>query len=109
MPDLVEAWDAAVAGLADDWSHLTVSLTLADPEMMEQAALLVCSVNPWHGSSWRTGVLQFRVARTTGYGASSQLVRGVLGRVDDAEISGSIHIHTAMDGVAPVATQGPTF
>jgi hypothetical protein len=109
MPRLVEAWDAAVAGLAEDWSHLTVSLTLADPEVMEHAALLACSVNPWHGPTWRGGVMQFRVARTHGYGASSQLVRGVLGRLDAAGIGGEIQIRSELDAVAQVGTQGPTF
>ena len=109
MPTLVDAWDAALAAQPDDWSHATVELTLADSERMEEAALLMCSANPWHGPTWRGGVMNFRVARTAGYGASHLLVRGLLGRLDGAEIAGNVRIVSSMDAVLPVATQGPTF
>jgi hypothetical protein len=109
MPTLQEQWDAALAVEPDDWSHVTVELVLDDPERMEEAALLVCSVNPWHGPTWRTGKLQFRAARTQGYGASAQLVRGVLGRLDTVAIGGAVRIMSSFDAVAPVGTQGPTF
>jgi hypothetical protein len=106
---LVEAWDAEIATLAEDWSHMTVGLRLADPERMEEAALLACSLNPWHGASWRSGTLEFRVAHHSGYGASVLLCRGVLRRLDAAGIAGTITVAGVMDAVAPVATQGPTF
>ena len=109
MPTLQEGWDAALAAEPDDWSHVTVELVLDDPERMEEAALLVCSVNPWHGPTWRGGVLHFRAARTFGYGASAQLVRGVLGRLDATAIGGTVRIMSSMDAVLPVGTQGPTF
>ena len=109
MPKLQDAWDAALAEEPDDWSHVTVELVLADPERMEEAALLVCSVNPWHGESWRSGTLRFRAARTHGYGASAQLVRGVLGRLDAAGIEGDVRITNSLVAVASVGTQGPTF
>ena len=82
MLTLVDAWDAALEAEPDDWSHATVELVLSDPERMEEAALLICAANPWHGETWRTGILRFRVARTFGYGASAQLVRGLLGRFE---------------------------
>ena len=109
MPNLQDGWDAALADEPDDWSHVTVELVLADPERMEEAALLVCSVNPWHGESWRTGTLRFRAARTHGYGASAQLVRGVLGRLDAVGIAGEVRITNSLAAVASVGTQGPTF
>jgi hypothetical protein len=109
MLTLVDAWDAAVAAEPDDWSHATVELVLADPERMEEAALLACAANPWHGETWRTGILRFRVARTFGYGASAQLVRGLLGRLDGAQIGGQLRIVSSLDAVLPVSTQGPTF
>lgn len=109
MPNLQEAWDDALADEPDDWSHVTVELVLADSERMEEAALLVCSVNPWHGDSWRSGTLRFRAARTHGYGASAQLVRGVLGRLDAVGIHASVRIVSSLAAVAPVGTQGPTF
>ncbi len=109
MLTLVDAWDAAIAAEPEDWSHATVELTLADPERMEEAALLICAANPWHGETWRTGILRFRVARTFGYGASAQLVRGLLGRLDGQQIGGDLRIVSSLDAVLPVATQGPTF
>jgi hypothetical protein len=109
MPTLGEAWDAAIAAEPDDWSHATVELTLDDAERMEEAALLACGANPWHGETWRGGVLRFRVARTFGYGASAQLTRGLLGRLDGAGISGRLRIVSSLDAVLPVSTQGPTF
>ena len=109
MLTLVDAWDAALAAEPDDWSHATVELVLADPERMEEAALLASAANPWHGETWRTGILRFRVARTFGYGASAQLVRGLLGRLDGAQIGGQLRIVSSLDAVLPVSTQGPTF
>ena len=109
MPTLVEAWDAAIAAEPDDWSHATVELTLDDAERMEEAALLACGANPWHGETWRGGVLRFRVARTFGYGASAELARGLLRRLDVAGISGRLRIVSSLDAVLPVSTQGPTF
>ena len=109
MPTLVEAWDAAIAEEPDDWSHATVELTLDDPERMEEAALLMCGANPWHGETWRGGVLRFRVARTFGYGASAELTRGLLRRLDTAALGGRLRIVSSLDAVLPVSTQGPTF
>ena len=109
MLTLVDAWDAAIAAEPDDWSHATVELVLSDPERMEEAALLACAANPWHGETWRTGILRFRVARTFGYGASAQLVRGLLGRLDGNQIGGHLRIVSSLDAVLPVSTQGPTF
>ncbi len=109
MPTLVDTWDAAVADEADDWSHATVELTLGDSERMEEAALLMCAANPWHGETWRAGVLRFRVATSHGYGADAGLVRGLLGRLDATGIGGEVRIVSSLDAVLPVATQGPTF
>ena len=76
---------------------------------MEEAALLICAANPWHGETWRTGILRFRVARTFGYGASAQLVRGLLGRLDRPRSTAQLRIVSSLDAVLPVSTQGPTF
>lgn len=109
MPTLVEAWDAALAAEPDDWSHATVELVLDDSERMEEAALLACAANPWHGDTWREGILRFRVARSFGYGASAELVRGLMGRLDTAGIGGRLRIVSSLDAILPVSTQGPTF
>jgi hypothetical protein len=109
MLTLVDAWDAAIAAEPDDWSHVAVELVLDDPECMEEAALLICAANPWHGETWRTGILRFRVAHTFGYGASAPLTRALMGRLDGAQITGHLRIISSLDAVLPVATQGPTF
>lgn len=109
MLTLVDAWDAVLAAEPDDWSHATVELVLEDSERMEEAALLICAANPWHGETWRTGILRFRVARSFGYGASAELVRGLLRRLDGVQIGGRLRIVSSLDAVLPVSTQGPTF
>ena len=70
---------------------------------------LICAANPWHGETWRTGILRFRVARSFGYGASAELVRGLLRRLDGVQIGGRLRIVSSLDAVLPVSTQGPTF
>jgi hypothetical protein len=109
MPTLVEAWDALLAEEPDDWFQLTAHLELDDPERLEEAALLMCAANPWHGTTWRSGRLDFRVGRHYGYGASGQLVRGLLRRLDRHDISGTLAITSSADAVNPVGTQGPTL
>jgi hypothetical protein len=109
MPSLQSAWDALLADEPDDWSHLVCEVRLDDPERMEEAALLACSVNPWHGSTWRSGAMRFRAARVHGYGANAALVRGILGRLDRAGIAGRLTITSSLDAVLPVGTQGPTL
>jgi hypothetical protein len=108
MATLTEQWDAILADEPDDWSHLAMELVLDDSERLEEAALLACSLNPWHGETWRSGWLRFRVARTTGYGASHELVRTMLMRLDGAGIGGSLRVLGSLDAVLPVATQGPS-
>jgi hypothetical protein len=109
MATLVEAWDALLAEEPDDWFQLTAHLELEDPERLEEAALLMCAANPWHGPNWRSGRLDFRVARQHGYGASSQLTRGLLRRLDTHGITGTLAISSSVDAVNPVGTQGPTL
>ena len=109
MTTLQDAWDALLADEPDDWSHLVCELALEDPERMEEAALLACSVNPWHGTTWRSGAMRFGVARTHGYGASAGLVRSVLARLDATGIGGHLRVTSSVDAVAPVGTQGPTL
>jgi hypothetical protein len=108
MAPLTEQWDGIVADEPEDWSHLAVELALDDGERLEEAALLACALNPWHGETWRSGWLRFRVARTTGYGADAGVVRSMLARLDAAGIGGSLRILGSLDAVRPVATQGPS-
>jgi hypothetical protein len=87
---------------------MSLELVLGDPEQMEEAALLASPLNPWHGASWRSGAMRFRVARTSGYGADAHVTRNVLGRLDLAAITGRLRVLRSLDGLRLVLTQGPT-
>ena len=108
MASLTEQWDALLADEPDDWAHLALELVLDDSERLEEAALLACALNPWHGATWRSGLLRFRVAHTQGYGAGAELTRAMLARLDVASIGGLLRLLGSLDAVLPVATQGPT-
>ena len=108
MPVLTEQWDEILADEPEDWSHLSLELALDDPERLEVAALLACPLNPWHGPTWRTGRLRFRVAHTSGYGASPELTSAMLRRLDVEGLGGRLRVLGSLDAVLPVATQGPS-
>jgi hypothetical protein len=108
MAALQEQWDELLDLEPDDWSFLDLELTLDDPERMEEAALWLCALNPWHGETWRTGRLRFRSARTSGYGADPGVARSMLRRLDDGNLGGTLRVLRSLDGVRLVQTQGPT-
>ncbi len=108
MTTLQRQWDELLALEPEDWSHLSLELVLGDPERMEEAALLASPLNPWHGSSWRSGSLRFRVAHSSGYGADWRLTRNMLTRLDAVGIEGRLRVLQALDGVRLVLSQGPT-
>ena len=108
MAALSEQWAAILAEEPDDWAHLAIELRLDDPERLEEAALLACPLNPWHGPTWRSGWLRFRVAHTAGYGASPEVARAMAQRLDGAGIGGELRVLSSLDAVLPVATQGPS-
>ena len=108
MEALKAQWEAILDEEPDDWAHLALELRLDDSERLEEAALLACPLNPWHGPTWRSGLMRFRVARTTGYGASPELTGAMLTRLDGVGIGGELRILGSLDAVLPVATQGPS-
>lgn len=100
-------WEAVLAEEPSDWSHLYLELRVDDADRMEEAGLILCPLNPWHGDSWRSGVLRFRVARSHGYGASPEITRAMLRKLDAAGIAGELAVLDGFDSVLPVGTQGP--
>ncbi len=106
MPMLVAQWDALLAEEAEDWENLFVELAVTDNERMEEAGLVLCPLNPWHGDSWRSGFLRFRVARTFGYGADDALTRAALAKADAKGIAGELKVLRSVDRFQPVFTQG---
>ena len=100
-------WDEAVAGLPADWSDLLCELQLTSSDHLPRAALLLAPINP-------TGVpdhsaFRFRVARTFGYGASPEMTRRCLERLDAEGIPGRLTVLHVLSDTHNVATQGPVW
>jgi hypothetical protein len=104
---LAAEWDAALAVLPDDWSDLLCDLELASSDDIERGALLVSPLNPIQGTG-RPG-FRFRCAHSFGYGASTQMVRRCLARLDEERIPGEVRILRAFSDTHPVGTQGPVW
>jgi hypothetical protein len=106
-PWLVDAWDALVAALPEDWSDLYVELTLHSSDYLQPAALATAPLNP---ARWLdTSAFRFRCARRFGYGASPKMVRRCMERLDERGIAGSLQILRALSDTKPVSTQGPVW
>jgi hypothetical protein len=106
MQSFTQQWEALLADEPSDWENLFVELTIEDNDRMEEAGLAICTLNPWHGDSWRSGFFRFRVARTFGYGADGQLTRNMLAKLDERGIRGNVTILRSIDHFLPVSTQG---
>lgn len=104
---LAAEWDAAVSVLPGDWSDLLCDLELTSSDHVERGALLLAPLNPIQGTG-RPG-FRFRAASSFGYGASSQMVRRCLARLDEERIPGEIRILRALSDTHPVYTQGPVW
>jgi hypothetical protein len=104
---LVATWDAAVAGLPSDWSDLYAESELVSSDWLERAALLMAPLNP--ARYGETPGFRFRVARRFGYGASPEMTRRCLERVDQEGIRGELRILRVLSDTHPVATQGPVW
>jgi hypothetical protein len=103
----VEQWDELVAGLPPDWSDLYAEVELTSTDHLERAALLLAPVNP--ARSGGKPAFRFRVARRFGYGASPEMTRRCLERLDQEGIRGEVRIVYALSDTKPVATQGPVW
>jgi len=100
-------WGELVATLPADWSDLLCRVTLASSDDLPRAALLAAPLNPSRPAK-ELG-FDFRVAQTTGYGASAQMARRCLARIDEAEIPGSLEVLHAFADSQHVSTQGPVW
>ena len=104
---LAEEWDAAVTALPPDWSDLYVEVEVDSSDHLEKAALSMSPLNPArYGGAL---AFRFRCARTLGYGASPEMVRRCLERLDDNDIRGGVRILRALSDSRHVATQGPVW
>jgi hypothetical protein len=104
---VVAAWDAAVGTLPPDWSDLLCELELTSTDHVDRGALLLAPVNPYRSDA--RAALRFRVARSFGYGASPEMTRRCLTRLDEAGLPGRVTILRALSDTDNVATQGPVW
>jgi hypothetical protein len=104
---LAAEWDAALAVLPSDWSDLLCDLELTSTDHIDRGALLLAPLNPIQGIG-RPG-FRFRCAHSFGYGASTQMVRRCLARLDEERIPGEVRILRAFSDTHPVGTQGPVW
>ncbi len=104
---LENAWVSAVAALPDDWSDVYAEVELASSDSLDQGALALAPVNPSRLDRGLT--FKFRVARTFGYGASADMARRCLARLDEREIKGRVSILWAQSDTKAVVTQGPVW
>jgi hypothetical protein len=104
---LAETWNVALEALPDDWSDIYAEVELVSSDWLERAALLLAPVNPARFGG--KPVLRFRVARLQGYGASPEMTRRCLERLDQESIRGELRILRVLSGTEHVATQGPVW
>jgi hypothetical protein len=104
---LAATWDEVVAGLPPDWSDLYAEIEFVSTDYLERAALLLAPLNPARYGP-EVG-FRFRVARRFGYGASPEMTRRCLERLDKEGIRGQVRILYALSDTKPVATQGPVW
>jgi hypothetical protein len=106
-PTLAATWDASIAALPQDWSDLYAEVELVSSDWLDRAALLMAPLNPARYG----GVpgFRFRVARRFGYGASAEMTRRCLERVDEEHIHGELRILRVLSDTDPVQTQGPVW
>ena len=102
-----DTWDLAAAGLPPDWSDLLAEVDLASSDHISRAALLLAPLNPSRVPGRST--LRFRIARTFGYGASPQMTRRCLERLDAEGIPGKVTVLHVLSDTHNVATQGPVW
>ena len=106
-PALADAWDAAVATLPPDWSDLYAEVDLSSSDYIEPGALRLSPLNPTRPDA--RPLFRFRAARTFGYGASPEMVRRCLERLDEARIRGELRILHVVSDSYPAKTQGPVW
>ena len=104
---LADAWDDAVTTVPPDWSDLYAEVELPSSDYIEPGALRLSPLNPTRPDA--RPLFRFRAARTFGYGASPEMVRRCLERLDEAGIRGELRILHVISDSHPAKTQGPVW
>jgi hypothetical protein len=106
-PSLADAWDEALATLPPDWSDLYAEVELSSSDYIEPGALRLSPLNPTRPDA--RPLFRFRAARKFGYGASPEMLRRCLERLDEARIRGELRILNVLSDSEPAQTQGPVW
>jgi hypothetical protein len=106
-PRLATAWDEALAAVPSDWSDLYAEVEVGSSDYIEPGAVRLSPLNPTRPES--RPVFRFRVARKFGYGASPDMARRCLERLDEAGIHGELRMLHVLSDTRPIKTQGPVL
>jgi hypothetical protein len=104
---LARAWEEARTKLPPDWSDLLGEIDLTSSDYLQRAALLLAPLNPTKVPG--RNAFRFRAARRFGYGASAEMTRRCLERLDEEGIVGHVSILRVLSDTHNVATQGPVW
>jgi hypothetical protein len=104
---LAETLDAALASVPPDWSDLYAEVELTSSDYIEPGALRLSPLNPTRPDA--RPVFRFRASRKFGYGASPEMVRRCLERLEEAGICGELRILNVISDSQPSKTQGPVW
>jgi hypothetical protein len=93
--------------LPPDWSDLYAEVELTSSDYIEPGALRLSPLNPTRPDA--RPLFRFRAARKFGYGASPEMLRRCLERLDEAGIAGALRILNVVSDSHPAKTQGPVW
>lgn len=105
---LADAFHAAVADQADDWSDMLFELRLADELRSDEARLAMAPAQLQRTAGERT-TYTFRVAHRRGYGAHAPLVEACLAKLDTLAIEANLELLEVLHDVQHNWTQGPVL
>lgn len=90
-----------MASLPGDWTDLELDLRIGEQSRYVDAAVIVSMVNaqPYSGADWDW---RFLVAGEFGHAAAAPAVHAILGRLDEAGISGELRLREVRQGRAEV-------
>jgi len=107
LPSLADAWGEALTTLPPDWSDLYAEVELSSSDYIEPGALALSPLNPTRPDA--RPLFRFRAARKFGYGASPEMLRRCLERLDEARMRGELRILNVFSDSNPAKTQGPVW
>ena len=105
---IAQHWDQLVAALPPDWSDLLLR-DRPGVERLPPAGRPAPRAGEPGQDGERLGASGFRVARRFGYGASPEMTRRCLERLDEEGIAGHVAVLRALSDTHNVATQGPVW